>query len=59
VCAFPAVRAGAEPALIRSNMEDHEAHLTHRAVLHGFTARFTTASAMLGNLDAQDGALAL
>jgi DNA replication protein DnaC len=27
--------------------------------MHGFTARFTTASAMLGDLDAQDGAVAL
>jgi len=34
-------------------------NLAHHAVLQGFTARFTTASAMLGDLDAQDGALAL
>ena len=34
-------------------------NLAHHAVMHGFTARFTTASAMLGDLDAQDGALAL
>lgn len=34
-------------------------NLAHHAVLHGYTARFTTASAMLGDLDAQDGALAL
>jgi len=34
-------------------------NLAHHAVMHGFTARFTTASAMLGDLDAQDGAVAL
>ncbi len=34
-------------------------NLAHHAVLQGFTARFTTAPAMLGDLDAQDGALAL
>jgi hypothetical protein len=34
-------------------------NLAHHAVLRGFTARFTTAPAMLGDLDAQDGALAL
>lgn len=31
-------------------------NLAHHAVMHGFTARFTTASAMLGDLAAQDGA---
>ncbi len=34
-------------------------NLAHHAVMHGFTARFTTASAMLGDLHAQDGAAAL
>ena len=34
-------------------------NLAHHAVLHGYTARFTTASAMLGDLAAQDGAAAL
>ena len=34
-------------------------NLAHHAVMHGFTARFTTASAMLGDLDAQDGSVAL
>ena len=34
-------------------------NLAHHAVLQGFTVRFTSASAMLGDLDAQDGALAL
>ncbi len=34
-------------------------NLVHHAVMHGFTARFTTASAMLADLHAQDGALAL
>lgn len=34
-------------------------NLAHHAVMHGFTARFTTASAMLGDLNAQDGAVAL
>lgn len=34
-------------------------NLVHHAVLQGFTARFTTASAMLGDLAAQDGAAAL
>lgn len=34
-------------------------NLAHHAVLQGYTARFTTASAMLGDLAAQDGAAAL
>lgn len=34
-------------------------NLVHHAILRGFTARFTTASAMLGDLAAQDGAAAL
>ena len=34
-------------------------NLAYHAVMHGFTARFTTASAMLGDLNAQDGAVAL
>lgn len=34
-------------------------NLAHHAVLQGYTARFTTASSMLGDLAAQDGAAAL
>jgi DNA replication protein DnaC len=34
-------------------------NLAHHAIMNGFTARFTTASAMLGDLDAQDGPVAL
>ncbi len=33
-------------------------NLAHKAVLHGYTVRFTTASAMLNDLAAQDGATA-